>query len=594
MEEEKKAKSKNKAKDKSKDRINLDEVNNQDLSESNLNNDDHEDSSAGNHYDDHDDHEEASIGDHNDDHDDSATEDQDVDHDPFALNASDNDQNHNDDSSEDDHQSQEEHEDDHDYSKSDADDAGYGNEDFATQNDDSLKYDQNSDAEELHQNMNDQDDQDNYHDDVDKASVESGFSKVAMSKSRFIMILLAAIVAIYFIIHLLMPYEEKHTEDENKKDVLQSKTYMPSKLDNVSLEPQIPALPETPKLVVPTTPPATKKGEEKPKELVAPKAPEAPPALPAISEGKAFLTPQEIEQRRKSNMVMMGGNANPKSNLIDSGGEDYNSIPLTANQIKATRIGNLNRVIAQGKIIDAILETAVNTEIPGMVRGLVSHDVYSENGMSILIPRGSRIIGQYDSKVAMGEQRVEISWNRLIRPDGIDIALNSPGTDPIGGAGVQGKVRNKYLEIFSNSLMLSIINIGTSGYMDTLNKKRGVVEPTTTTYLNLPAQTTISGTAQVGGTTVSGSTQIGNLPNLINNPATVIETGGNKGKRPLQSQAEKDELKRNTDIAKGIIEKHIDALKPVITINQGTKIKVFVAHDLVFPGVNHYEGSIIK
>ena len=102
--------------------------------------------------------------------------------------------------------------------------------------------------------------------------------------------------------------------------------------------------------------------------------------------------------------------------------------PSKAAESRSTTLGDREFIIAQGKLIDAVLETAVNTDQPGMLRALVSNDIYGDSGRTILLPRGSRLIGQYNSDVARGQSRVFVIWQRVIRPDGIDVQLDSGGT----------------------------------------------------------------------------------------------------------------------------------------------------------------------
>ena len=82
-----------------------------------------------------------------------------------------------------------------------------------------------------------------------------------------------------------------------------------------------------------------------------------------------------------------------------------------------TRINALvNDCVEYGKThheIDAVLESAVNTDQPGMLRALVSEDIYGDTGRTVLLPRGSRLIGQYDSSAAQGQSRVFIIWQRV-------------------------------------------------------------------------------------------------------------------------------------------------------------------------------------
>jgi type IV secretion system protein VirB10 len=93
----------------------------------------------------------------------------------------------------------------------------------------------------------------------------------------------------------------------------------------------------------------------------------------------------------------------------------------------ATRIADLTNTVTQGTLIPAILETAIDSDLPGYVRAVVSQDVKSFDGRRVLIPRSSRLIGQYKSGLAAGQTRAYVMWTRLIRPDGVSVALASPG-----------------------------------------------------------------------------------------------------------------------------------------------------------------------
>lgn len=125
---------------------------------------------------------------------------------------------------------------------------------------------------------------------------------------------------------------------------------------------------------------------------------------------------------------------------------------------RAIRIGKPSQVVAQGTIIPAVMETAINSDLPGFTRAVVSRDVRSFDGTRVLIPRGSRLIGQYKSGLAAGETRAFIVWSRLIRPDGLSIQLASPAVDEMGQAGMSGRVDNHFFKRFGASALLSIIN----------------------------------------------------------------------------------------------------------------------------------------
>src|SRR3546814_18924112 len=92
-----------------------------------------------------------------------------------------------------------------------------------------------------------------------------------------------------------------------------------------------------------------------------------------------------------------------------------------------------------GTVIPAALLTTVNSDLPGQVIASVTEHVYdSVTGRHLLIPQGSRLIGQYDSQVAYGQRRVLLVWTRLIRPDGSSLVLDRlPTTDAAGPAGLE-------------------------------------------------------------------------------------------------------------------------------------------------------------
>ncbi|MDN3644627.1 TrbI/VirB10 family protein [Pontixanthobacter aestiaquae] len=132
----------------------------------------------------------------------------------------------------------------------------------------------------------------------------------------------------------------------------------------------------------------------------------------------------------------------------------------TGSRVKAERFVRPSQTIPQGTVIPAVLETALDSTRPGAARALVQRDIYSFDGTRILIQRGSRLYGEYDSGLAAGQNRALIQWTRLIRPDGVTIALDSPSSDPLGRAGVKGKVDSKFLQRFGGAILQSVLDIG--------------------------------------------------------------------------------------------------------------------------------------
>lgn len=130
------------------------------------------------------------------------------------------------------------------------------------------------------------------------------------------------------------------------------------------------------------------------------------------------------------------------------------------NRILAGRLENPGMTVPQGSVIQAVMETALDSTRAGFARAIVSRDVMSFDGTRVLISKGSRLFGDYKADVSLGQKRALIQWQRLTRPDGTIIALDSPSADPLGRAGVRGKVNTHFFERFAGSILQSVLDIG--------------------------------------------------------------------------------------------------------------------------------------
>jgi type IV secretion system protein VirB10 len=135
------------------------------------------------------------------------------------------------------------------------------------------------------------------------------------------------------------------------------------------------------------------------------------------------------------------------------------SAPLGA-RARAGAFANRSTTVAQGTLIPAVLETALDSTRPGFARAIVSRDVRGFDGSRVLIPRGSRLIGEYRSEAAPGQKRALVNWVRLIRPDGATIAIGSPAGDPLGRGGIKAKVDSHFFERFAGAILQSALDIG--------------------------------------------------------------------------------------------------------------------------------------
>jgi type IV secretion system protein VirB10 len=116
--------------------------------------------------------------------------------------------------------------------------------------------------------------------------------------------------------------------------------------------------------------------------------------------------------------------------------------------------------VPQGYLIPAVLETGFDSTKPGFARAIVSRDVRSFDGKNVLIPRGSRLIGEYRSAATQGQNRAVITWTRLIRPDGMTIMLDSPAVDTLGRGGVKASVNTHFFSRLGDALLQSTVGIG--------------------------------------------------------------------------------------------------------------------------------------
>ncbi|OOO27794.1 conjugal transfer protein TrbI [Agrobacterium salinitolerans] len=203
--------------------------------------------------------------------------------------------------------------------------------------------------------------------------------------------------------------------------------------------------------------------------------------------------------------------------------------------------------IPQGTIIRGTLETAINSDLAGMVKAIVRQDVYSFDGRRILIPAGSSLIGDYKSGVERGQERLFIVWTRMIRGDGVSVQLGSYGTDRLGRSGMTGVVDRKYWERFGPPALMTMIG-GVTQYIAQLGQK----QDRNITIVNTDG--TVSSIPQDNGTT---------------------------------SQDRAREIAAET-IASGIQQLATEAfqdtrnIRPTIHIAQGSDITVFVTRDLDF------------
>ena len=230
--------------------------------------------------------------------------------------------------------------------------------------------------------------------------------------------------------------------------------------------------------------PAPVASAPQPIPMPRPAAP-APFVLPATSQLGAPLVQPSADPRRSPAMVFDGSAATiplaaptaeatkpgAKPATPAGGGENDQFASRASGEradvATAESLSNPAFTVTQGTLIPAVLETAIDTDLPGFVRAVVSQDVRSFDGKTVLIPRSSRVIGQYKSGLQAGQTRAYVIWQRLIRPDGVSVALGSPAVDFSGRTGLAGKVDGHFMKRFGSAALLSVIGglgaLGSSG-----------------------------------------------------------------------------------------------------------------------------------
>lgn len=207
-----------------------------------------------------------------------------------------------------------------------------------------------------------------------------------------------------------------------------------------------------------------------PPPQLQPPVPPVPPAYAAQPPPAGYTPPPAytppLDSVSPPTISRTGENRN-RSLVIDTtraGPSSPGSGPssVAENVSRPDRIASANSIIPQGSLIPAVLETALDSTQPGVVRAIVSRAITGFDGRKVLVPRGSRIFGEYQADLSAGQNRALIQWSRLVRPDGVTIALGSPAADLQGRIGLRGQVDNHFLQRFGSALLQTTVSLGTA------------------------------------------------------------------------------------------------------------------------------------
>ncbi|MGS4919928.1 MULTISPECIES: TrbI/VirB10 family protein [Mameliella] len=200
-----------------------------------------------------------------------------------------------------------------------------------------------------------------------------------------------------------------------------------------------------------------------------------PPAPTDLGPNEEELRLAELERRRiaeaearaeriASPMIAFSGMGagTDQENSIEAArlNEDEAFVRAGARPAPVTRaevIVNPANTVVQGTMIQAVTETALDSTLPGAIRAIVSEDVHSFDGTRVLIPRGARLVGRYRSDVALAQSRVMIAWDRIILPDNQTVEISAFGGDELGRTGTTGFVDNRFAQRFGSAALISLI-----------------------------------------------------------------------------------------------------------------------------------------
>lgn len=245
------------------------------------------------------------------------------------------------------------------------------------------------------------------------------------------------------------------------------------------------------------------------------------PSAGGAEEGKNALPP-ELQAIYSAMGLNVGGQQQKETSQAATQGGRFGTGLAQAPVSHAAYTEDRRFLIQQGKLLDAVLETAIKSDIPSSIIARTTEDIYGEQGRYPLLPAGTRLFGEYSSVVHAGQTEVAAVWRRAITPQGVEIMLDSPSTNNLGIAGMGGRVNNHFFRQFSTAAMLSLFGAGTAN--------------------------------------------VGVRRDDRNNSSSQYRTA--------VAQA-------FTDTSRSLLEKHAD-IPPTITVEHGTRIKVLVAKDLDF------------
>jgi len=216
-------------------------------------------------------------------------------------------------------------------------------------------------------------------------------------------------------------------------------------------------------------PPGPLADEVTPPQTDLPASP--PPPDPAATEAERRRQAQETARSSKLFAASDGARkSGAESGAAEGASKGAPESPANSRDSKGSTVNSgkiaspdSQHILLAGSTIAGALVTGLSSDLPGQVIAQVTEDVFdSVTGQTRLIPQGARLLGTYDSKVALGQKRAFVIWNRLIYPDGRSIDLDQmSATDGSGAAGIADRVDNHWGRIIKAGIVGTLFGVGT-------------------------------------------------------------------------------------------------------------------------------------
>lgn len=140
-------------------------------------------------------------------------------------------------------------------------------------------------------------------------------------------------------------------------------------------------------------------------------------------------------------------------------GEDLQSrlSPTRLTSVSANVLRHQPYLLTMGTLISCVLQTAMDSTLPGFVTCVIPQDVLGKTGLTLL-DRGTKVVGEFKGGVRQGVERLFVVWTRAETPQGVVIHLDSPATDPLGRSGLDGEVDRHFWQRFGGALLMTTVD----------------------------------------------------------------------------------------------------------------------------------------